>query len=144
MRALLDVNVLIALLDATHSFHARAHVWWAAEAAEGWASCPLTENGVARIIARPAYSISRRFTVEEVVSALAQFAAGSDHEFWPDTLTVRNAAIFATERIHASRQLSDLYLLAMAAEHGGRLVTFDQGIPLSAVKTAAAGCLCVL
>jgi predicted nucleic acid-binding protein len=49
MRALLDVNVLIALLDATR-FHARAHVWWAAEAAEGWASCPLTENGVARIL----------------------------------------------------------------------------------------------
>ena len=44
-RELLDVNVLIALLDATHSFHARAHVWRAAEAAEGWASCPLTENG---------------------------------------------------------------------------------------------------
>jgi len=34
-RELLDVNVLIALLDATHSFHARAHVWRAAEAAEG-------------------------------------------------------------------------------------------------------------
>jgi predicted nucleic acid-binding protein len=58
MRALLDVNVLIALLDATHSFRARAHVWWAAEAAEGWASCPLTENGVVRIIAHPMYSAS--------------------------------------------------------------------------------------
>jgi predicted nucleic acid-binding protein len=86
----------------------------------------------------------RRFAVEEVVGALAQFAEGSDHEFWPDTLTLRNAEIFATERIHGSRHLTDLYLLAMAARHGGRLVTFDQGIPLSAVKTATVGYLCVL
>lgn len=76
---------------------------------------------MARIITRPAYSVSRRFTIEEVVGALAQFAAGSDHEFWPDTLSVRNAAIFATERIHTSRQLTDFYLLAMAAEHGADL-----------------------
>src|SRR5258708_4200603 len=30
MRALLDVNVLIALMDEKHDFHERAHRWWQA------------------------------------------------------------------------------------------------------------------
>jgi toxin-antitoxin system PIN domain toxin len=144
MRALLDVNVLIALLDASHTFHRRAHDWWADHVGEGWASCPLAENGVIRIMANPGYSPSRRFTVEELVAALLRFVAASDHEFWPDAITLRDGRVFATERIHSSRHLTDLYLLALAAKKGGRLVTFDQGIPISAVKTAKAENLCVL
>jgi uncharacterized protein len=34
--------------------------------------------------------------------------------------------------------LTDLYLLALAVAHGGRLVTFDAQIPLSAVHGATA------
>ena len=55
MRALLDVNVLIALLDAAHMHHARATQWLQQEIAHGWASCPLTQNGCLRIMAQPAY-----------------------------------------------------------------------------------------
>jgi len=144
MRALLDVNVVIALLDASHAFHERAHTWWSDHLHEGWASCPLAENGVVRIMANPGYSDSRRFTVEELVEALAKFVAGSDHEFWPDGVTLRDGRVFVTDRVHSGRHLTDLYLLALAAENGGRLVTFDQGIPISAVKTATAENLCVL
>ncbi len=39
MRALLDVNLLIALLDADHSLHAPATRWFAANTRDGWASC---------------------------------------------------------------------------------------------------------
>ncbi len=144
MRALLDVNLLIALLDASHAFHQRAHAWWAAEQGSGWASCPLTENGVIRIMTLPAYSAVRRFTVEELVGALNGFIANSDHEFWTDELTLRDASLFATDRIHGGRQLTDLYLLALAVRRKGRLATFDQHIPLSAVKKATHRQLCVL
>jgi hypothetical protein len=51
MRALLDVNVLIALLDAGHMHHARATHWLGQEIENGWASCPLTQNGCLRIMA---------------------------------------------------------------------------------------------
>jgi predicted nucleic acid-binding protein len=44
MRALLDVNVLIALLDATHIHHASARAWLEANIEQGWASCPLTQK----------------------------------------------------------------------------------------------------
>ncbi len=38
MRALLDVNVLIALLDGSHVHHVRASQWLAREIERGWAS----------------------------------------------------------------------------------------------------------
>ena len=136
MRALLDVDVLIALLDGSHAFHRQAHAWWATNSQSGWASCPLVENGVTRIMSTPGYSSSQRFTVEQVVNALAQFAAATNHEFWPDTPSLRDAGVFAVDRIHSGKHLTDLYLLALAVERGGRLVTFDQGIMLSAVKSA--------
>ena len=55
MRALLDVNVLIALLDENHVHHAAALDWLAERIESGWASCPLTQNGCVRILAQPRY-----------------------------------------------------------------------------------------
>lgn len=136
MRALLDVNVLIALLDASHAFHRRAHGWWEKNSKRGWAGCPLVENGVVRVMVNPAYSAARRFHAEEIIGALSEFVRATDHEFWPDSQTVRDPSVFIKDRIHSGRQLTDIYLLALASAHGGRLVTFDQGIPLSAVRAA--------
>lgn len=92
----------------------------------------------------PGYSAARRFHAEEIINALSGFVGATDHEFWPDSLTLRDLKSFAPDRIHGGRQLTDLYLLALAARHGGRLVTFDQGIPLSSVKTAKPSHLLVL
>ena len=55
MRALLDVNVIIALLDSGHVLHASARSWLERNLNQGWATCPLTQAGVARIMAQPAY-----------------------------------------------------------------------------------------
>ena len=142
MRGLLDVNVIIALLDPDHAFHERAHAWWAANRSRGWASCPLTENGVVRIMSHSGYSQKARFTPGDLMGRLRQFAAQTDHEFWPDAISLRDETIFAAERIHTSRQLTDLYLLALAVARQGRLVTFDHGISLSAVPHAKAANLC--
>ena len=62
MRALLDVNVLIALLDPDHSLHQRAREWFSRNAPGGWTSCPLTQNGCVRIMSHPGYpnAASRR------------------------------------------------------------------------------------
>lgn len=144
MRALLDVNVIIALLDPDHAFHARAHAWWAANGKHGWASCPLTENGVVRIMSNPAYSQGARFTPGDLISRLQQFAAETNHEFWPDDVSLRDRKKISRERIHTSRQLTDLYLLALAIKHDGKLATFDRGIPLSAVLAAQPDSLCVI
>ena len=78
------------------------------------------------------------------MDALSQFVAGSDHEFWSDSLTLRDLKTFATDHIHGGRQLTDLYLLALATANGGRLATFDRGITISAVRIARAENLLVL
>jgi uncharacterized protein len=144
MRALLDVNVLVALFDATHVFHDRAHNWWSANSPSGWASSPITEHGVVRIMGHPAYSPSRRFSPRELTEALRAFVSDSDHEFWSDGVTIRDAKLFAADRIHGARQLTGVYLLGLAWRHGGRMVTFDRSIPLSAVVGANPSNLCVI
>jgi toxin-antitoxin system PIN domain toxin len=130
------VNVIIALLDPDHAFHERAHDWWAAQARQGWASCPLTENGVVRIMSNPNYSRQATFTPGDLISRLRRFARDSNHEFWPDDISLRDEAVFSADHIHSSRLLTDLYLLALATKHHGRLATFDQGILLSAIAAA--------
>ena len=55
MTALLDVNMLIALLDEEHEKHAAATHWFNNNAITGWASCPITENGCLRIMSQGGY-----------------------------------------------------------------------------------------
>ena len=141
MRALLDINVLIALLDPDHVFHVRAHDWWKGRSRDGWASCPLTENGVVRIMSNPTYSRAAKFRPGELVEHLEVFVSRSDHEFWPDDLSLRHGTFFARDRLHSSRSITDAYLLALAVKHKGTLATFDQTIPLSAVPGAVAASL---
>lgn len=143
MRYLLDINVLIALMDAAHAFHHRAHLWWGAEG-RPWASCPLTENGLVRIMASGGYSKTACFTVHDIASRLAHFTGHSDHVFWPDSLSFLDDRTFQHASILSSRHITDLYLLALAVENKGRLVTFDQHIPLSSVTTAGASHLEVI
>ena len=135
MRHLLDINVLIALMDPNHAFHHRAHRWWAVKS-RSWASCPLTENGLVRIMASSNYSKTTRFSVLDIASRLAHFASSSDHAFWPDSLTIRDGRVFHHLSILSSKHLTDLYLLGLAAENKGCFLTFDQHIPLAAVPKA--------
>lgn len=134
MRALLDVNVLIALLDAAHVHHAVARDWLESNIAAGWASCPITQNGCIRILSQPAYPGAE--SPAAVAARLAEAAATPWHEFWPDNLSLLDQETLDWRRLLASRQLTDAYLLALAARRDGRFVTFDRSIPLDAVPGA--------
>ena len=136
MRSLLHINVVIALLDSDHDFHHRAHEWWREHRGEGWASCPLTENGVVRIMSNPAYNPRRSLAPTTVAELLRTFAGRTNHEFWPDTVSFLDSAVMDTKKVLGPRQITDLYLLALAASRGGRLVTFDDSIHREAVRTA--------
>jgi hypothetical protein len=131
MRALLDVNVLIALLDADHTLHEAATSWFARHGRAGWASCPLTQNGCARIMSNPAYP--NALPVEAVIKRLGDACKSNVHQFWPDDVSLLDARTADASRILTSRQLTDLYLLALAVAHGGRFVSFDKSITLAAV-----------
>ena len=134
MRALLDVNVLIALLDVDHSMHVRARNWFAAGGGRDWASCPLTQNGCVRIMTHAAYP--NGMPVRAVIERLAEATAAPGHEFWPDDISLLDPDIADASRIHGPRQLTDLYLLALAVRRDGRFVTFDRSIALDAIHGA--------
>ena len=142
MRALLDINVLIALLDADHTLHSRAIGWFDENAENGWASCPITENGCARIMSNPGYP--NCLPVAAVIERLAAAAATDYHAFWSDDVSLLDSATADARRIHGPRQITDLYLLALAVRRGGCFVTFDGNIPLSPVVDARGENLVVL
>jgi toxin-antitoxin system PIN domain toxin len=134
MRSLLDVNVLVALFDPDHTFHTPAIGWFQAHAGEGWASCPITQNGCLRVLSSPGYSNS--LPVQEVAARLAELCADPVHQFWPDDFSMLDESAVDIARVHGPKANSDIYLLALACRHGGRLVTFDSGIARNAVGGA--------
>ena len=134
MRALLDVNVLVALLDAQHVGHAKAHQWLAESLAEGWASCPITENGCVRVLTNPRYPAP--VAAAEVLTKLATAKSGSGHRFWPDDVSLTDQSVFDRSQLRGHQQVTDAYLLGLAVGHGGCLATFDSGIE-SAIVTGA-------
>lgn len=136
MRALLDVNVLVALLDAAHVHHRAARDWLARHLRDGWASCPLTQNGCLRILSLPSYPNPQ--PTAAVAQRLGHAVADPSHAFWPDACSLLEPERIRWNRVLGSRQITDAYLLALAVENGGRLVTFDRGITVQAVRGATA------
>jgi uncharacterized protein len=134
MRALLDVNVLLALMDSAHVHHGAALAWWRNERDKGWASCPLTQNGFVRIVCQGRYP--ERPTAAQAIEQLRLQLAEPGHEFWPDDVSIAETALFDRTRILGPKQISDVYLLALAVKNGGRFVTFDRSVPLRAVRGA--------
>ena len=134
MRALLDINVLIALLDAQHVHHALATRWLGANIGKGWASCPLTQNGVVRIMSQPAYP--NPVPPGSVAGRLSEAVDAEWHEFWADDISVLDAGRVRWNAVLGSRQITDCYLLALAVHHGGRFVSFDRRISAAAVQGA--------
>jgi uncharacterized protein len=142
MRALLDINILIALLDGQHADHARARDWLGREIQSGWASCALTQNGFIRIVSQPSYV--RPFSVREATILLSKATGTEHHEFWGCRVSLLDHHHIDLQRILGPSQINDVYLLALAVAHGGRFVTFDRKVPLSAVPAATERNLVVL
>jgi toxin-antitoxin system PIN domain toxin len=134
MRSLLDVNVLIALLDSDHVSHRSAKAWFSEHGGDGWSSCPITQNGCVRIMSHPGYP--NALSVSDIVERLRAATAHDAHEFWPDNQSLLDPRLIDPARIHGPRQLTDVYLLALAVVNGGRLVTFDATAATAAVKGA--------
>ncbi len=141
-RALLDVNVLIALLDADHLHHARASTWLAENIAAGWASCAITQNGCVRIMSQPGYP--NALPAAGVAQRLREATATERHLFVPGDVSLLDEKHFDALQLLGHRQVTDAYLLGLAVCHGLRFVSFDASLPLRVVRAATAAHLVVL
>ena len=135
MRALLDVNVLLALQDDSHQFCGPARAWAASmNPSHGYATCALTQNGFLRISTQTSYT--NRLDMRRAFEVLRITTQSPNHQFWPSDLSLLAPDVLKPGYLLGHRQLTDVYLLALAVKHGGCLLTFEDNIPIEAVLGA--------
>ena len=142
MLSLLDVNVLVALLDRNHRRHSSASAWFNINSLDGWLTCPITQNGCIRVQTQPKYP--NQLGINEAFAKLRTSISDSYHTFIYDDISILDEVVLDASRLSGHRQLTDVYLLALAVTHGARLVTLDRHIPLDAVIGATNDHLVVL
>ena len=118
MITLLDSNVLIALVVADHVHHGAAESWLVKSAGR-FATCPITEGSLVRLLIREGQSSE---TVRAVISGVA---ADPRRDFWPDDVSFLEVDLAG---IIGHRQVTDAYLAQLARSRSGRLATLDVGL----------------
>lgn len=132
---LLDVNLLIALFDPQHVLHNKAHSWFSSVQNEKWASCSIIQNAFIRIISSPSYP-SIDFLPNQLINYLNEFINKSKYVFLSENISLLDSKIFDHDFIQGHKQITDIYLLGLAAYNKIKLATLDTKIPLKAVRLA--------
>ena len=127
---LLDVNVVVALCDTAHEFHEDAGAWFGGVRSGGWATCPITENGLVRIFGHPAYPDGPGSPAKARIF-LQALTRTPGHAFWADDVSIADSVVFPSLHNANSSSLTDLYLLGLAIHRGARFATFDRHIDTS-------------
>lgn len=133
---LLDINVVLAIVDPRHTFHAAVHSWIADRPGARFLTSPIVQLGVVRVMSQPRYP-NHVGTTAQALALLQRFSAHPSHAFCPDDLALTTPGIIARESELTPSRLTDIYLLALAVRHGARLATFDRRIPAEAVVGGA-------
>ncbi len=136
MRYLLDVNVLIALLDANHVHHTRAMGWFIGSAQRGWLTCPTVENGTIRIMSGARYGPTL-FSPSVVAERLQLLMDATMHAFIPDDVSLLDGNRVHRHELKRSSQITDTYLLALAVANRAHLATMDQRLSPTVVPGGA-------
>lgn len=118
MTALLDANVLIALVVPEHVHHDAAAEWLSASDTE-FATCPITQGSLVRFLLRTGQSTA---TAREVVSAIENALR---HEFWPDSVSFADVELSG---VVGHRQVTDAYMAQLARGRDAQLATLDSGL----------------
>ncbi len=126
-RALLDVNVLIAMAWPNHVHHAAVLDWLGAPGAVPFATCPVTQSGFIRVSSN-ARAIPGARAPREAQALLRRITELPGHGFWNDDVDLAGDAGIAWDRVGGHAQVTDAHLLALALRRGGRLATLDRGI----------------
>ena len=128
---LLDVNVLVAVIDPLHAMHERAMPWFLIHCKGDWATCPITENGAVRIVSQPTYANPQPSPPIEIMRELTEYGR---HHFIPDNISILDEVVFNAAHVLSPKQITDTYLLALAAKHDSVLATLDRHIVTLAVR----------
>lgn len=115
---LLDGNVLVALSIADHVHH-QAAINWFASSTERFATCPITQGTLLRLLVREGLPSI------DALEVLDKLTCHDRHEFWPaDRPFVKRTL----KGVIGHRQITDAYLADMARSHKELVATFDAGL----------------
>jgi hypothetical protein len=126
-RYLLDVNVLLALVWPRHESYEAAHAWFGKTGRHAWATNPLTQLGVLRLLTNPAVT-KGVVGAAAALAAVAEFTRHEGHEFWPLDREIAACLTVTSGRLRGHGQWTDAMLLWHATERDGVLVSFDSGL----------------
>lgn len=92
-----------------------------------------------RALSQAAYPSWQRTPIEVVqtLDALKE-AFVESYEFWPADVSLSDRQVFNEALIAGQRQVTDVYLLALAMRHEATLVSFDRTLAWQAVQGASA------
>lgn len=124
---LLDANVLIALLWPAHEYHSKVQSWFGEHNKSGWATCPITQAAVIRMLSNPAFS-SDALSPQQALAVLESNLKHPFHRFWPDEINVVDALLPFKGRLTGHQQITDAYLIGLARHHKAKLATTDRGV----------------
>jgi uncharacterized protein len=136
-RYLLDVNVLISLIDPAHVQHDQVHEWFGRVGQKAFATCPITENGLLRIVGHPKY-LNSPGPPSTVVAALAAIRRLPGHAFWPDSISIVDGKLVNPDLLSSHSRVTDSYLLALARANKGKLATMDLKLATEVVEDGKA------
>ncbi len=136
-RYLLDVNVLIALVDPAHVQHDHVHAWFGDVGHRAFATCPITENALLRIVGHPRYPNSPG-PPSVVAGALSAIRRLPGHAFWPDGISLVDHDGVDPALLSSHGRVTDGYLLALARSNGGHLATLDRKLAAEVVAEGRA------
>ena len=128
---LLDTNLLIALAWPNHVHHDEAQSWFAQKrfarkGSAGFRTCPITQTGFVRISSNPAFT-PEAVTPGEAMALLEQVTRLPGHDFWPDDIPLYKV-LTGRPALTGHRQITDVYLIALAVLHEGLLATLDRAL----------------
>ncbi len=121
---LLDVNVLVALLDADHIHNRIVEKWFDTPGLE-WALCAFTEAGVLRFFTRPK---TGDLSMEQAAAMLRSLKQQAGYRYQPITADWHTLTEPFSKRIHGHNQVTDASLLGLAVREGLVLTTFDKAL----------------
>ena len=131
---LLDVNALMALGWPNHQNHRAVVTRLDRRPAPEWATCALTQLGFVRLSSNPAVVGVRR-TPAQVVAVLASLVADRRHRYLPSLPALPDVASHF-DHLLGHQQVTDAYLLAVAAANEAILLTLDRRLAPPAAVSA--------
>lgn len=141
--ALLDVSVLFALIYEQHERHRDVHTWFGENHRWGWATCTHTQLSVIRLLSSN-FAADLNLAVPMAAALVRSLCSHPSHQYWNQEVVPSSVEAFQWDQIRGRNQLPDLFLLAIAVQNNGILVTLDRKIGIEGVTGARLENLVVL